>query len=372
VIGAQYSDVGDPPDPVPARTVATVEAPDEPALVTIDAIRAAAQGLRGVSLRTPLVPMGPPSAGPRLLLKAESLQPIGAFKIRGAYHAIASLPAERRSRGVVTHSSGNHGQGVARAGRLLDVHTIVVMPADVSPLKLGRVRADGAEVVLVGPSNDERAARAAEIARDREMTLIPPYDDPAIIAGQGTAGLEIVEQVAELGLGPAPEAACGPDGDGLLVIVPIGGGGLASGVATAVRSLLPRASVWGVEPALAADAQESLAAGRLIRWEPERVGRTIADGMRPASIGRLPFAHLRRYLDGVVTVEEDEICRAMARAADEGRLVVEPSGATAIAAWLFHASELPDVRTVVCVVSGGNVDPDRYVELTARGRAAGG
>jgi threonine dehydratase len=377
LVGGQYSRMTDPSDPVRERTAV---APPEPFpdlhLVTVDEIRAAAERLRGIAVRTPLLPFGPPaphdSDTPRVLVKPESLQPVGAFKIRGAYNAISGLSDDRRAAGVVSHSSGNHGQGVARASRLLRVRAVIVMPSNASAVKVARVRADGAEVVTVGPSSEERASVAAELAAKRGMTLVPPFDDPAIVAGQGTVGLEIVEQVAEFGLGTDRLAACEPDGTGLLVLVPVGGGGLAAGVATALKTLLPRATIWGVEPSLAADARESLAAGRIVRWEPEAVGRTIADGMRTASVGQIPFAHLRRYLDRVVTVEEVEIARAMVRASDEARLVLEPSGATALGAWLFHEGELPRPRTVVCVLSGGNVDPDRYAELIAWGREAGG
>jgi threonine dehydratase len=328
-------------------------------------IMAAADRLDGITIRTPLLPYGE-----RAWLKPETLQPIGAFKLRGAYNAIATLPPAARAAGVVTHSSGNHGQGVARAARLLGVHAVVVMPSDAPQLKVDRVRADGAEIVLVGPSSDERAARAVELARERGLTLVNPFDDDAVIAGQGTVGLEIVEQIADL---DEPQAGQEPgEPPPLTVLVPIGGGGLASGVATAVRSIRPEAQVWGVEPELAADARDSLREDRLVRWEPSLVGRTIADGMRPASIGVRNLAHLRVYLTGVQVVSEDEIRRAMVRAADEARLVVEPSGATTLAAWCFHAAELPPTGRVVIVLSGGNVDAGRYAQLITEGRAAGG
>ncbi|HXR26746.1 MAG TPA: threonine/serine dehydratase [Candidatus Baltobacteraceae bacterium] len=336
-----------------------------PPLVGVVDIMAAAERLDGITIRTPLLPYGE-----RAWLKPESLQPIGAFKLRGAYNAIATLPPAARAAGVVTHSSGNHGQGVARAARLLGVLAVVVMPADAPQVKVDRVRADGAEIVLVGPSSDERAARAADLARERGLTLVNPFDDDAVIAGQGTVGLEIVEQIAEL---DEPRAGRAPGEPlPLTVLVPIGGGGLASGVATAVRSLRPDAQVWGVEPELAADARDSLREDRLVRWEPSQVGRTIADGMRPASIGARNLAHLRVYLTGVLVVSEDEIRRAMVRLADEARLVIEPSGATTLAAWCFHAAELPPDGRVVAVLSGGNVDPGRYAQLIAEGRAAGG
>ena len=349
--------------------------PDEATLVTLGDIRAAAERVRGIALRTPLLPFGPvdpadPRGRARAWLKPESLQPIGAFKIRGAYNAIAQLTAEHAAAGVVTHSSGNHAQGVARAARLLGVRAVIVMPDNAPAIKVERVRADGARVVFVGPSSEERASRAAELAERDGLSLVPPFDDARVIAGQGTVGLEIVEQVEELDAVPTGDQGDEvPDAPGLTVLVPIGGGGLASGVATAVKSVRPEAAVFGVEPVLAADARESLREGRLVRWPPERTGATIADGMRSTQIGRLPFAHLSRYLDGVLVVEEDEIAAAMARAADDARLVLEPSGATTLAAWLFHAAELPADTRVVAVLSGGNVDPERWTELVTRGRA---
>lgn len=346
-------------DPVPGL-------PRETPLVTLADIRAAAERLRGITVRTPLLRWGQPITGDpygrtAAYLKPENLQPIGAFKLRGAYNAIAQLSPEEHAAGVVTHSSGNHAQGVARAARLLGTRAVIVMPSDAPRLKVQRVAADGARIVTVGPSSEERAARAHELAATEGLALIPPYDDARIIAGQGTVGLEIAEQLAELG----HEGA-------FVALVPIGGGGLASGVATAVMSLRPEARVYGVEPALAADARDSLREGRVMRWAPELVGRTSADGMRTASIGQLPFAHLRRYAAGVVTVEESEISRAMVRAANEARLVLEPSGATSLAALLFAPPELAPDMPVVCVLSGGNVDPDRYARLLAAGEAAGG
>ena len=322
-----------------------------PGLVSLDDIRRAAANLAGVALRTPLIPFGTAGPeGPRVLLKAESLQPIGAFKIRGAYHAIASLAAAERGRGVVTHSSGNHAQGVARAARLLGIHAVIVMPSDAPAIKRSRVEADGAEVVIVGPASSEREARAEELARERGLVFIPPYDDDRIIAGQGTVGLEIAEDVPDLAA----------------VLVPIGGGGLASGVAVAIRALHPSARLIGVEPELAADAQQSIREGRIIRWEAARTGSTMADGVRSQAVGKRPFAHLSRLLDDVVTVPEPEIAAGVRLIAEEARLVVEPSGALAPAAARFRAREagLTGVQgTVVAVVSGGNVDPERYREL---------
>jgi threonine dehydratase len=295
----------------------------------------------------------------RRFLKAESLQPIGAFKIRGAYVAVASLSAEARARGVITYSSGNHAQGVARAARLLGAPAVVVMPSDAPAIKRARVAADGAEIVVVGTASDERQAVAERLAAERGLAIIPPFDDDRIIAGQGTVGLEIVEAL--------PDVAA--------VLVPIGGGGLASGVAAAVRALAPTARVIGVEPELAADARDSLKAGRIVRWPASDVSRTIADGTRTQALGERTFAHLAALLDSIVTVSEDEIAAGVRIAAEESRLVVEPSGALTVAALAFRSAELGFVgldRPVVAVVSGGNVDPDRYRQfleapLPARG-----
>lgn len=336
------------PESSPAEAGPAAPSTDGGPLVGLAAIRTAARILEGVAVRTPLVGFGPPER--RWLLKAESLQPIGAFKIRGAYVAIAGLSPDERARGVITYSSGNHAQGVARAARLLGAPAVIVMPSDAPEIKHRRVVADGAEVVVVGTSSEERRRVAERIAAERGLSIIPPYDDDRIIAGQGTCGLEIVEDL--------PDVAA--------VLVPIGGGGLASGVAAAVRGLRPGARVIGVEPELAADARESLETGRIVEWPAELVSRTIADGTRTQSIGRRNFAHLRTLLDQIVTVSEAEIAAGVRLAAEESRLVVEPSGALTIAALRFRAAEAgltPADGPVVAVVSGGNVDPERYRQL---------
>ncbi|HSL77020.1 MAG TPA: threonine/serine dehydratase, partial [Candidatus Limnocylindrales bacterium] len=313
-------------------------------LVGLEAVRAAAERLRGITVRTPLVPFAAPPD--RLFVKAENLQSIGAFKLRGAYNAIASLPEDERARGVITYSSGNHAQGVARAARLLGTTAVIVMPDDAPAIKRARVAADGAEIVVVGPASDERQARAEAIAAERGLAIIPPFDDDRIIAGQGTAGLEILDDLPTTGL----------------VLVPVGGGGLASGIATAVKALRTDVRVVGVEPELAADARDSLARGEIVRWEAADVSRTIADGTRTQALGRRTFAHLAAYLDGIVTVSEAEIAAAVRLAAERARLVVEPSGALAIAAAVFCRGELepPGDADTVAVASGGNVDPDAY------------
>jgi threonine dehydratase len=304
-------------------------------LVTLDDIRAAAKSIEGVAVRTPLLPW---LGGDGLLLKPESLQPIGAFKVRGAQHAVACLPAERRAKGVVTHSSGNHGQALAYAARAFEVPCVVVMP-DVAPaVKVAATKALGAEVVLVPAA--ERVERMEQLAASRGLSPIPPYDHRDVIAGQGTVGLEIVEDLSEVDV----------------VLVPVGGGGLASGVATAVKALRPSVAVVGVEPSLAADARDSLAAGTLVTWPVEQAYRTIADALR-VPLSELTLAHLSARLDGIVTVSDDEIRDAIGRLARSARLVTEPGGAAAVAAYLHRRADLPAGRTVA-VVSGGNIDPE--------------
>lgn len=314
-------------------------------LVTLDAIRRAADVLRGVAVRTPLAPYGPPED--RVHLKAESLQSIGAFKIRGAYVAVAGLQPAARERGVITYSSGNHAQGVARAARLLGIPAVIVMPSDAPGIKRERVAADGAEIVTVGPASDERRERAEAIAAERRLAIIPPFDDDRIIAGQGTVGLEIAEDLPDLAA----------------VLVPVGGGGLASGVAVAIKALVPGARIIGVEPELAADARDSLQRDEIVPWSAADVSRTIADGTRTQALGGRTFAHLRALLDGIVTVREAEIAAAVRLIAERSRLVAEPSGALALAAIAFHGEEVGLGALhgpVVGVVSGGNVDPAQY------------
>ena len=325
-------------------------ASEPPALVGLAAIQAAAARLRGVAVHTPLVAFGPPDG--RRFLKAESLQTIGAFKLRGAYAAMSTMTAEALARGVITYSSGNHAQGVARAALLLGAPAVVVMPSDAPTIKRARVAVDGAEIVTVGTASEERQRVAETIAAERGLTVIPPYDDDRIIAGQGTIGLELVQDLPDLAV----------------VLVPIGGGGLASGIATALNALRPMVRVIGVEPELAADARDSLLRGEIVRWPAELVARTMADGTRTQALGKRTFAHLRAYLDSVVTVSEAEIAAAVRLAAERSRLVAEPSGALAVAALAFHAAEAgldPRDGSIVAIVSGGNVDPDRYLEYLA-------
>jgi threonine dehydratase len=319
-------------------------------LVSLDDVAAAAKSIEGVAVRTPLLPW---PAGDGLLLKPENLQPVGAFKIRGAQHAVARLPAGHRAAGVVTHSSGNHGQALAYAARAFGVPCVVVMPDAAPGVKVAAVRALGAEVVLVPPAR--RAARMAELVAERGLCPVPPYDHRDVIAGQGTVGLEILADLSEVDV----------------VLVPVGGGGLASGVATAVKALRPSAAVVGVEPQDAADARDSLAAGTVVTWPVERAYRTIADALR-TPLSELTLAHLSARLDGIVTVSDDEIRDAVGRLARTARLVAEPAGAAAAAAYLHRRAELPGSQPAgraaglaaglvagrtVAVVSGGNIEP---------------
>jgi threonine dehydratase len=317
----------------------------DPHIVSIQEIREAADRIRGVATRTPLLRWDD-----RTWLKPESLQPIGAFKLRGAYNKIASLTDAERARGVVTYSSGNHAQAVARAARLLGTQAVICMPRDAPKVKVAGVERDGAEIQLTGIDSDERHRLALKLVEERGLVMVEPYDDPAIIAGQGTIGLEIVEDLPEV----------------TSVVVPVSGGGLSAGVATAVKALAPASSVVGVEPELAADAKESLERGELVTWTAEQTGRTMADGLRTNSLGPLPFEHLRRFIDEIVTVTEDQIAEAIRALAHRARLVVEPSGAVGMAAEQTGAARRPDGDDHrVIVISGGNLDPELFLRLLA-------
>lgn len=321
-------------------------------MVTLADIQLAQQRLRGVAVRTPLIAYFPPAteSEPRtgqLFLKPESLQPIGSFKLRGAYNKIASLTGDERRRGVISYSSGNHAQGVAYAARALGVKAVIVMPRNAPRLKVDSTAALGAEIVSVGPASTERMRRAEELSRQHGYVIVPPYNDEQIIAGQGTCGLEIVEQL--------------PDVD--LVLAPVSGGGLLSGVAAAIKQLKPSVKIYGVEPELAGDTAASFRTRKIVEWPAELTSRTIADGLRTQSVGVLNFAHIQRYVYGIITVSEAQIRAAMRAIVAAARLVPEPSGAVASAALLFHADELPPYRKAVAIVSGGNVAPELLAEV---------
>jgi threonine dehydratase len=309
-------------------------------LVTAEEFAAARERLRDVVLHTPLVRLTSVTDS-AAYLKAESLQPIGSFKLRGASNAVAQLSEAQRRRGVITYSSGNHGQGVAYAARAFGVRAIIVMPANAPEIKRRATAALGAEIVTVGPASSERRERAEALAAEHGYSIIPPYDDPAIIAGQGTCGLEILDDCPEVDL----------------VLAPVGGGGLLSGVAAAIRRQRPQCHIVGVEPDLAGDAAASLRQGTIVEYAAQETSRTIADGLRTQSLGTLNFAHIQRYVERIVTVTEQEIEQAMRHIAWDARLIAEPSGAVATAALLFHQQELPPHRVAVAIISGGNAEP---------------
>jgi len=322
------------------------------ALVTLDDLRDAQKRITGVAVRTPLVPCPWATTEDRTLhLKPENLQPTGAFKIRGAYNRLSALTEAERARGVVAQSSGNHAQAVAYAARELGIRALIVMP-DTSPaVKVENTRSFGAEVMLV--PMEERDAVPARLSAEHGYVWVPPYDDPWIIAGQGTVGLEVADDAAALDL------------DLRTVLVPVSGGGLIGGTAAALKLTMPGVRVIGVEPELAGDAAASLRSGERQVWSHADAYRTIADGLRSNTLGLLPWEHIQAYVDDIITVTEDEIRAAVAVLARRGRIVAEPSGAVAAAAYLYRADELPPGRSVAAVVSGGNVEPSLLAELLA-------
>jgi threonine dehydratase len=339
-------------------------------LVSLEEIRTAARRIAGVAVRTPLVSF---HGVPGLLIKPESLQPTGAFKLRGAYNAISALAGDPATRpnGVVAHSSGNHGFAVAYSAALLDIPAAIVVPEDAAKVKTDAIEVAGAELVYVEPNLPARVEAMRHIARTRGYAPIQPFDDRQVIAGQGTIGLEIAEDLAGLaGLAGRTPRAPQPPGS---VLVPVAGGGLISGIAVAVKALMPATRVIGVEPELAADARESLRKGTRVAWPASETARTSADALRAEQVGELTFPHIREFVDDIVTVSEEEIMRAIAALALRARLVAEPGGAVAVAACLFRsAGELglaggADGAPVVAVLSGGNVDPSLLARVLAAG-----
>jgi threonine dehydratase len=316
--------------------------------VTLKDIRSAQLRLNGIAVRTRLIEFTHSESDVRrLFLKPENQQPIGAFKLRGAYNKIVSLSPEDRIRGVITYSSGNHAQGVAYAARSLGVKAVIVMPENAPAIKREATTALGAEIVVVGPGSTERQIKAEELAAQHGYVLVPPYNDKQIIAGQGTMGLEIIEDL------PQVEA----------VFAPVGGGGMISGVATAIKLSNPAIKVIGVEPELAGDAQASLRAGKIVHFPADEVSRTIADGLRTQSIGAINFEHIRRYVDDIVTVSEEEIRQAVRLLASNPATVAEPSGAVAAAGFLFRGDQLPKTNLNVAIISGGNIEPETLQEI---------
>ncbi|MGA3107572.1 MAG: threonine/serine dehydratase [Terriglobales bacterium] len=310
-------------------------------MVSLRDIQAAQDLLATIAIRTPLLEWTGTADSRKLFLKLENLQPIGAFKLRGAYNKVASLDEAERQRGVISYSSGNHAQGVAYAARALGVKAIIVMPGNAPKNKIAATAALGAEIVLVGPASEERRLRAEELAAAHGYVIVPPYNDEKIIAGQGTVGLEILEQL------PNVET----------ILAPVGGGGLISGIAAAIKLSNSKVKVIGVEPELASDARASFRAGHIVSFAAEQVSQTLADGLRTQSVGAINFEHIRTFVDDIVSVTEEEILETMLRLSANPKTVAEPSGAVAAAAFLFHSTELPDTKMNVAVISGGNIDP---------------
>ena len=321
-------------------------------LISLSDLYAAQSRILDIAVHTPLVPLSAANIPAQIWLKDEGAQPIGSFKLRGATNKIFSLSPEARSRGVITFSSGNHAQGVAYAARQAGIKAVIVMPHDAPAIKRAATEALGAEIVFVGSASQERKHKAEQLAAEHGYAMVPPYDDEAVIAGQGTCGLEILADL--------------PDVD--LVLVPVSGGGLLSGIAAAIKHQRPEVSVIGIEPELAGDARESFQLGALQTWPAELTTRTIADGLRTQSLGERNWAHIHALVDNILTVSEDEI-RAAVRyiyknaparpdsdPSNQG-LVTEPSGAVTTAALLFHTNKLLPFRKAVAVLSGRNIEP---------------
>jgi len=318
--------------------------------VTIDEVRAAAGRLAGHAVRTALIesPALNERAGGRVLIKPETLQRVGAFKFRGAYNRLVQLSPEQRRGGVAAFSSGNHAQGVALAARLLGMPAMIVMPADAPVVKVAATRGYGAEIRFYDRARDDREALAAGIAAERGAVVVPAFDDEHIIAGQGTVGLELVEEARAL--------AGGLD----LAAYPVGGGGLIAGGSIAIKALSPATEVWGVEPALFDDTRRSLAAGERLGVAPG--SRSLCDALESPAPGKITFPIVQANVSGVATVTDAEVAEAMRYAFSTLKLVVEPGGSVALAALLAGKLEARG-RTVGIVLSGGNVDPELFARV---------
>lgn len=320
------------------------------AAVAFSDIEAAARRLAGVAVETPLIesPALNERLSARVLIKPETLQRVGAFKFRGAYNRLVQLSPDERRRGVVAFSSGNHAQGVALAARLLGMPAVIVMPSDAPTVKVEATRAYGAEIRPYDRLQESREAIAAAIAAERGAVVVPAFDDPHVIAGQGTVGLELARQAEAMGARPD------------MVVAPVGGGGLIAGLALALKTLTPATEIWGVEPALFDDARRSLEAGERITLKPE--GRSLCDALESPSTGELTFPLMKQNLAGAVAVTDAEVAEAVRYAFSTLKLVVEPGGAVGLAALLSGKLAAKD-RTVGLVFSGGNVDPDLFAQV---------
>ncbi len=316
-------------------------------LPTFDDVADAARRLQGVAHRTPVLRSSTADAqlGAQLFFKCENLQRMGAFKFRGAYNALARFGDAQRERGVLAFSSGNHAQAVALSARLLDIPALILMPEDAPAAKMAATREYGAQVVTFNRFTDDREAISRRLAEERGMTLVPPFDHPHVIAGQGTAALELLQEV--------------PDLDYLFVC--LGGGGLLSGCLLAAQGLAPRCQVIGVEPAAGNDVQQSLRAGRIVRIDTPR---TIADGAQTQAPGEITFPIIQRHVADIVTATDEQLVAALRFYAERMKIVVEPTGALALAGALHGGLELRG-RRVGIVISGGNVDLDRFARFLA-------
>jgi threonine dehydratase len=318
--------------------------------ISFDDVAAAAQRLAGIAHRTPVMTSRTANAlcGGTLFFKCENLQRMGAFKFRGAYNALAQFTPEQRRAGVIAFSSGNHAQAIALSARLLGMPAAIVMPKDAPQMKIDATRGYGAEVLLYDRYTENREALGAKIAEERGMTLIPPYDHPHVMAGQGTAALELIDEVGALDL----------------LFVCVGGGGLISGCATAAKHRLPDCAVIGVEPEAGNDVQQSLERGEIVHID---VPRTIADGAQTQHAGRYTFPVIQALVDEVVTVTDEQLVKAMRFFGERMKIVVEPTGCLGAAAALDNVVDVRGKRVGV-ILSGGNIDLRRYAELVAPAR----
>jgi threonine dehydratase len=313
--------------------------------VTIDDVRAAAQRLAGVAHRTPVVTSRTldERTGAKVFLKCENFQRMGAFKFRGAYNRMVQLDERQRRGGVVAFSSGNHAQGVALAAKLLGIPAVIVMPEDAPSAKISATRGYGAEVVLYDRYRSHRAEIAQGICDERGAILVPPFDDPNIVAGAGTATLELLEDVPDLDI----------------VVAPVGGGGLLSGTSVAAHGINPKIEVYGVEPEAGNDVQQSLARGEIVHID---VPRTIADGLQTQAASELTFGIIREHARAIVTVSDDQLREAMRFVFERLKIVLEPSGAAGVAALMDRKIAAAGKRVGI-IISGGNVDVDRFGSL---------
>lgn len=321
-------------------------------MISLKEIREAKLRLQGVAYRTPLIPFYGAGGTPAGWFKPENFQPVGSFKLRGAYNRIAAMPLEERARGVIAYSTGNHAQGVAYAGHKLGIETLIVMPTNAPAVKVEATQSYGAEVVFFDPLSEKHEDVVGRLVKEQGRIYVHPSDDPYVIAGQGTVGLEIFEDL------PAAD----------LVLMPVGGGGLLSGVAAALKNLNSKARIVGVEPELAADARASFEGGRIVEWSQADTCRTIADGVRNSCVGELAFAHMQEYVDAMIAVSDEEIVSAMRHMVLKSKLVVEPSSALPLAAYLHHRDELPAAGNVVMILTGGNVDSSLLTRIISESR----